>query len=201
MATLRRAPVTLPLALFTLLLPGTALWAQPDLRNSSYLGIGYVTSVPDIFVGVTALGLTPGLLGGAGLLADVKFTHDSPGRDAYFRDDISVEQAEITFADQLYRERSAWLSVDLAVVYAITGNFAVYAGGGYLKEEHYREYFDDSITRGNEGFYWVLDESASRSRANALGGALFRLMPYIVFQVGLETRPGAIVGVTFTIPF
>jgi len=153
-----------------------------------------------MFVGVTVLGLTPGLLGGAGLYADVKFTHDSPGRSAYFYNDISVEQAEIEFGDMLFRERSAWFSIDVAAVYAITRDFAVYGGGGYLKEEQYNEYWDDSETRGDSGFYWVLDEEASGTRVNVLGGMLFRAGRYVLFQVGAESRPGAMVGVIFTLP-
>ena len=201
MVRIPRASITLVLALFTLSPPGSALWAQgPDLKHSPYLGLGYVASIPDIFVGVTVLGLTPGLLGGAGLYADVKFTPDSPASDAYFRDDISVEQAEIEFGDGLFQEQSVWFSIDLAVVYAITRSFAVYAGGGYLKEERYREYFDDSETRGNFGFYWVLDEAASGSRINVLGGLLFRASRHVVFQVGGESRPGVMVGVMLTFP-
>ena len=203
MARIPHTSVTLALALFTLSLPGSALWAQgfvPDLKNSSYLGLGYVASIPDVFVGVTALGLTPGLLGGAGLYADVKFTHDSPGRSAYFYDDISPEQAELVLGDQLFRERSAWVSIDLAVVYAINRSLAAYAGAGYLKEERYREYYDDSETRGDFGFYWVLDEEGSGSRVNVLGGMLFRAGKYVAFQVGAESRPGVMVGVMLTLP-
>jgi hypothetical protein len=100
----------------------------------------------------------------------------------------------------MFQHRSAWVSFDLAVVYVITRDFAAYGGGGYLKEEHYHEYFDDSQTRGDFGFYWVLDEEASGTRVNVLGGLLFRAAPYVVFQVGVESRPGAMVGVMFTLP-
>ncbi len=122
-----------------------------------------------MFVGIAALGLTPGILGGAGLHADVKFTHDSPGRDDYFYDDVTVEQAEITFGDLVFERRSAWLSIDLALVLAVRRDFALYTGGGYSRERRYRQYFDPTITRGFEGFYWVLDEAESGNRVNALG--------------------------------
>jgi len=201
-----RGSVTLVLALSTLALTGTALWAQggrpsvPDLQNSSYFGLGYVVSIPNMFVGVAALGLTPDILGGAGLYADVKFTHDSPGGDPYLIDDITVEEAENTFGDLLFEQRSAWLSIDLAVVYAVRRDFAVYAGGGYSREQHYHQYYDDSLTRGLEGFYWVLDEAESGNRVNALGGVFFRVGRYVAFQLGVESRPGAMVGVMFTLP-
>ena len=147
-----------------------------------------------------ALGLTPAVLGGAGLYADVKFTHNSPGRDPYYLDDISVEDAEITYGDRLYLNKSTWLIVDLAVVYSLNRDFAVYAGGGYVREERYRQYYDDQRERGNLGFYWVLDEAASGTRVNALGGALFRASRYVLFQVGLESRPGVMVGAMITLP-
>lgn len=200
MATIRRGLVAL--VLWTLLVPGTGLRAQPvpDLKNSTHLGVGYVTSMPDIFVGITALGLTPALLGGAGLYADVKFSHDSPGDDPYYRDDISVDDAEITYGDQLLREKSTWLTVNFAVVYSLSRDFALYAGGGYLREEHYREYYDDQLERGNLGFYWVLDEAASGTRVNVLGGGLFRASRFLLFQVGMESRPGVMVGVMLTLP-
>ncbi|UCG85586.1 MAG: hypothetical protein JSW71_16890 [Gemmatimonadota bacterium] len=200
MATIRRGVVAL--VLWTLLVPGTGLRAQPvpDLKNSTHLGVGYVTSMPDIFVGITALGLTPALLGGAGLYADVKFSHDSPGDDPYYRDDISVDDAEITYGDQLLREKSTWLTVNFAVVYSLSRDFALYAGGGYLREEHYREYYDDQLERGNLGFYWVLDEAASGTRVNVLGGGLFRASRFLLFQVGMESRPGVMVGVMLTLP-
>lgn len=202
MASMRSGLIALVLVIWTVSAPGTALRAQPipDLKNSTHLGVGYAVSMPDIFVGITALGLTPAVLGGAGLLADVKFTHDSPGSDPYYRDDISVEEAEITYGDFLSREKSTWLTVDLAVVYVLNRDFAVYVGGGYSKEEKYREYYDDEHERGNLGFYWVLDEAGSGTRVNVLGGALFRASRYVMFQVGMESRPGVIVGVVLTLP-
>jgi hypothetical protein len=202
MATIRRGLVALVLVLWTLSVPRTVLQAQlvPDLKNATHIGVGYVASMPNVFVGISALGITPGILGGAGLYADVKFSHDSPGNRPEYRDDISVETAEITYADQLFEEKSAWLTIDLAVVYSINPDFAVYAGGGYSKKNHYREYFDDQRERGDLGFYWVTDEEASGSRVNALGGALFRASRWILFQVGFESRPGVLVGLTFTLP-
>ncbi len=202
MAMMRRGLIALVLFVWTVSVPGTALRAQPvpDLKNSTYLGVGYTVSIPNVFVGITALGLTPAVLGGAGLYADVKFTHNSPGGDPYYRDDISVEDAEVTYGDQLYRTQDAWLTVDLALVYSLSRDFAVYVGGGYAKEEQYREYYDDQQERGNLGFYWVLDEAASGTRVNVLGGALFRASRYVLFQVGMESRPGVMVGAMITLP-
>jgi hypothetical protein len=201
MATIRRGSVALALVFWTLSIPAPLRAQQvPNLKNSTHLGVGYVASMPNMFVGITALGLTPGLLGGAGLYADVKFSHDSPGRDPNYRSEISVDVAEITYGDLLFQKKGAWLTIDLAVVYSLNRDFALYAGGGYSREEQYREYYDDQEERGDGGFYWVLDEAASGTRVNALGGALFRASRNVLFQVGFESRPGVMVGVMFTLP-
>ena len=90
-----------------------------------------------------------------------------------------------------------WTTIDFGVVYAITQEFAVYGGAGYSKETHYRQYFDNSQTRGDFGFYWVADPAASGTRINVLGGALVRFSRFLVFQLGGESAPQAVnVGVT-----
>ena len=208
MAKIPRVFATLMPALAILVCSTQVLSAQgsrpmvPDLRSSTTLGLGYVASVPNAYVGFSALVLTPKLLGGAGVYADVKLTGSTPGKDPYFRGDISVEQAEVTNGDLIFDRKSVWVSVNLAFAYAVTRELGLYAGGGYSRERRYREYFDLSQTRGFEGFYWILDEAASGNRVNALGGVLLRAASHFVIQVGAETRPlGGNVGVMFTLPF
>lgn len=173
----------------------------PTLRNTSYLGVGYVASVPDAFLGGAVLVLTPKVLGGAGLYADVKFSPSSPGNAPEFDPTISVDQADNVYGDRLFLQKSAWTVVDLALVYSVTPELAVYGGAGYATEHHYREYFDQTLTRGLVGFYWIADPLASGHRLNALGGALLRAGRYVLFQAGLEAHPaGADVGVMISLP-
>lgn len=195
------------LVLAALSLPGASLLAQgrstspPDLRNSSHLGVGYVVSIPHLYVGFSALGLTPKLLGGAGVYGDVKLTTSSPGSDPYYRGDISVDQAELTYGDMLFEEKSDWLSVNLALVLALSREFGVYGGAGYSKEQHYRQYYDDQKNRGLEGFYWVSDAEGSGHRINLSVGGLFRLGKYVLLQMGAATQPrGATVGIMLAFP-
>lgn len=192
-------------ALLSLSLPGTALYAQgrhlgSGLRATPHLGIGYVASVPTTALGFSALYITPKLFGGAGVFADVKVTTSSPGSSPYYLPNVTVTQAEVTFGDQLYDQQSDWTTIDFGVVYAITQEFALYGGAGYSKETHYRQYFDDAQTRGNFGFYWVADPAASGTRINALGGALVRFSRFLMFQLGGESAPQA-VNVGFTLMF
>jgi hypothetical protein len=192
------------LALATLPLPGREARAQGlvrDMRNSARVGIGYAVNIPNTFVGFTALGMTPKLLGGAGVYADVKFTTSARSSDPYYLSDVSVQQAEITFGDQFFQEKSDWLSVNFALVYAIHPEVALYGGAGYTRETNYREYFDNTQTRGELGFYWISDPEASGNRVNVLGGAFIRMGQYVMLQLGVEAQPkGVTVGLTF-VPF
>jgi hypothetical protein len=201
-----RALIALVLTLAGPSLPVTVLAAQAGrpvvagLRSSPQLGLGYVANIPTTFLGFSALGLTPKLFGGAGLYADVKLTTSSPGDDPYYLPNVTVTDAEVTYGDMLYEEKSDWLTVNAAAVYAITQELAVYGGLGYAKKTHYRQYYDASQTRGNFGFYWISDPSASGTRVNALGGALMRITRHFVFQLGAESQPaGANVGVAITL--
>lgn len=207
MSWISRQLVRCLLALSMLLVTTSVLSAQrgglmtDHLHNSTTLGLGYVMSVPNAFVGFSALGISPSILGGAGLYADVKFTHDSPGREAEFRDNIDWQDSEFTYGDRLFEERSAWVMVDLALAYAVTRELVLYAGAGYARERHYRNYFDDSLTRGIEGFYWVLEEEESGERVNIIAGMLIRGAPHFLIQVGADGRPrGAGVGIMLTLP-
>lgn len=185
-------------ALMSVLLPGTAVHAQTarlggaTLRTNTYVGVGYVASIPVTPVGISVLALTPRLLRGAGVYADVKFTTSSPGSDPYYLPNVSVNDAELTYGDLLVEQKSDWVTVDVAVAYAVTGEFAVYGGAGYSKETHYRQYFDDGQNRGNFGFYWVADPAGSGTRINVLAGALARIRQFLYFQMGVESEPRAV---------
>lgn len=189
----------------TFLLRGTPLAAQrfgvTDLRNAAHLGIGYVANFPNAFAGAAILAISPKVLGGAGLYADVKFSPSSPAGAVEYLPTVTVDQAENVYGDRLFLQRSAWFTANLAAVYAVTRELALYAGAGYSREHHYREYFDNSQTRGLAGFYWVYDAAASGTRINALGGVLLRAGRYVVFQSGVGARPAGVdAGVMFTLP-
>jgi hypothetical protein len=199
-----RASIAL-LALGCLSLVGGPLAAQgaPSLRNSSRIGVGYVANIPNTFLGFSALAMTYKLFGGAGLYVDFKTTTTDHRSDPDYLTGVTIEDAELTYADLLYTEESEWLSVDVALVYAVTPDLALYGGAGYARERHFRQYFDDSVPpeRGEFGFYWIDDPEGSGNRVNVLGGALFRLTKYALFQIGGEMQPpGVTVGVILALP-
>lgn len=179
---------------------GRSPGVEPHFQNAGQIGIGWVANVPTSFLGFSVLGMTPGVLGGAGLYADVKLTTGSPGNAPAFLPDVTPQQAELTFGDQFFADESDWFTLDLALVYAVTPEFAVYGGAGYSEETHYREYFDESETRGDFGFYWVADPDRTGSRTNVLGGVVMRITRFTVFQAGGQTNPsGVTVGLILTL--
>ena len=169
-------------------------------RSGFQVGVGWVANVPTSYLGFSVMPVTPSLFGGAGLYADVKLTNDSPKNDVGFLSGVTVEDAELTFGDRLFSDHSDWVTVDLALVYAVAPELVLYGGAGYSKETHYREYFDEAEERGNFGFYWVADPADTGTRVNILGGAIMRLNRYVSFQVGGQTKPvGVNVGVVLTL--
>lgn len=204
MAPKPRLRLVSTLIFMSVALPPATLGAQgmprlsgPHFKNRPILGVGYVANIPATFLGFSALATTPGILGGAGLYAAVKFTSGSPKNTPEFVSTISPSDAELTYGDLNYAADADWFGVDLAVVYAVAPEMALYGGAGYAKRTGYKQYYDDSATRGLEGFYWVADPDHSGNRLNVLGGMLMRVSRFLLFQVGAESQPvGVSVGVT-----
>lgn len=170
-----------------------------NLKAGTHAGIGYVANIPVTFLGFSGFVLSSRFLGGMGLYADFKHTTSSPSNSAYYMPDVSVDQAEVTYGDQLYLEKSSWSAVNAGLVYAVTKEFALYGGVGYSREKHFRQYYDRSETRGELGFYWIADSAQSGRRLNAMGGGLIRITRFALFQIGGEARPaGANVGLVIT---
>lgn len=201
-----RASLLTPVVPVALALCSASLHAQrqprpsiPTFKNVTHVGVGWVANVPNTYLGFSTLGLFPGIVGGAGLYADVKLTTSSPGDEPGYLPNVTPQDAELTYGDLLFDEQSDWLTVDLALVYAVSPELAVYGGAGYARRTHFRQYFDDSETRGEFGFYWVSDADRSGTRVNALGGVMIRLTRFTAFQVGGETQPpGVTLGLTLT---
>lgn len=202
MAILARLSLCLCVASLSLTLPATSLSGQrlaQHFKSGYQLGVGWVANVPTSYLGFSAMAFTP-ILGGAGLYADVKLTTGSPSNGPGFLDDVTPEQAEFTFADRLFGDESDWVTIDLALVYAITPEFALYGGGGYSDQKQYLEYFDESETRGEFGFYWIADPANTGTRVNLLGGMMMRVNRFAAFQAGGQTQPrGVNVGVILTL--
>jgi hypothetical protein len=169
-----------------------------DLRETAYIGVGYVANAPNLFIGGSlSVVPRPGL---PGLYLDLKTTYDPPSSHPYYLPDITVEQAE-AFGDVLFRTGESWTSVNVALVWPVHGEMAVYGGGGLTRESAFREYQDLEEERGRSGYYWIDDRAASGDYLNLLGGIFFQAGRRLLFQFGAELRPpGATVGATYLFP-
>lgn len=176
-----------------------AAWAQVleqprnDLTAGTRFALGYVANVPNTYLGAAALYTSPKFLSGAGIYVDFKFSPDVTTSDPYFVSGLTADDAELTNGDVLSRERTDWVSVNLAFVYLASADFALYGGGGFTRGLHYKEFFDDTKTLGLLGFYWVSDPRNDDTGANFLAGFVVRAADLALIQMGIESRP---VGVT-----
>lgn len=174
--------------------------AGPHLRNATYVGVGYVANIPNTFVGFSAIALTPSVLGGAGVYADVKLSYRRLKNDPYFLADVTPDQAEL-IGDFRFDEKDNYFSANVALVYAFRPEIGAYAGAGFTREERYVRYYDDSEILGEFGFYWVKDAAESGNRVNLLGGLFVRVGRHALLQVGLDGRPlGMAAGATLVFP-
>src|SRR6266513_1349494 len=96
-----------------------------NLKATSHVGIGYVANIPATFLGVSSFFVSPRVLGGMGLYADFKRTTSSPGNSPYYLPNVSVMDAEVTYGDQLYIEKSDWTTINAGLLYAVTKEFAL----------------------------------------------------------------------------
>jgi hypothetical protein len=159
--------------------------------------VGYVANPPEQLLGIGAGAVFPNS-GGWGFQVNVKSSTDSPRND-FFEPDITPADAS-EMGDFFFRDRSHWRSVNLALVKALSSEFALYLGGGLSDREVFFQYEDPSGERGNLGIYWIEDDEQSELFANVVAGAYFRIGRRLVVQVGAERAPaGFTIGGLFLV--
>lgn len=162
-----------------------------DFTGESNWFVGFSTSPPQQMAGVVTA-VTFSRLGGWGLLADMRFTTDSPRGDIFLSGRTPGEAD--ADGDEFQRNRSTWTSLGLSAVRGLTPEFAVYGGGGVTWETAYIQYFDETRERAAPlGFYWVEDEERSMVHPNVLFGVLMRIGNRLAVQVGGQTAPRSFV--------
>jgi hypothetical protein len=184
------------LIMAVVLLAGSALSAQaqvarvshPDWRTTQVTGVGYMGNAPHALIGAMAYVITPAL-GGFGVFADGRFTHRNFEADALFEPGITAAQAEGVYGDQYVQTVESWRAGHVGVVRPLTPDFGLYAGLGYARGSMYREYYDETVVRGNNGSYRARDEAESGGKLSLTGGALFRFGSSLAFQFGLDSAP------------
>jgi hypothetical protein len=164
------------------------------------VGVGFVANAPHQLLGVSVHAVSP-FLGGLGIYVDAKIGIDSPRDEPGFDPDLTAEEVEDLYPDQLFTERSDWRSVNVALIRPVLPELMVYAGAGYSDESHYHQYEDVSGQRGDLGLYWVENPEESGSKVNLMGGAMFGISQNLFIQFGVETKPrGVTVGASYSLP-
>jgi hypothetical protein len=164
------------------------------------LGAGYVSNIPNQFVGISGHVLS-GRAGGIGLYVDVKFDLESPADEQSYIDDLTAAEVEDELGHRLIRRDGSWTTINVALMRPLAPQFVLYAGAGYSDGNNFREYVDESGQMGTFGHYWVRDEEASGPGLNLMGGAMLQIAPSLALQLGGESRPGGFtVGVSYLMP-
>lgn len=158
----------------------------PDWRNHTTVGFGYAGNGPRALLGANVYLMTPAL-GGLGLYGDFKTSHQS-FEDERLMSDITRQQAE-GFGDLEEATHEKWYVINIGLVRPVTPEFAVFAGAGYGNQTYYRDYYDQTDTRGWDGHYRIEDEIEGGGKVNAFAGAMFRVGRRLAFHFGGEIAP------------
>lgn len=173
--------------------------AAQDLGRPAF-GVGYVASMPNMMAGGAAYVVLP-VLGGLGLYVDAKFDVSDPTDRDNFDASLTATEVDDEIGDEFRDDESGWRAFNAAIVRPVTSALMLYGGLGYSEETVYREYFDDTGTRGLAGYYWVESTADGGSSMNVLAGMLLRMTPMFNAQFGVETAPrGVTVGVSVMFP-
>lgn len=169
--------------------------------DETYASVGYVANAPDQLLGFSAM-TVGSMWGGWGLYVDAKFPTSSPEDEESFDPDRTTSEVRANDPlDQVFQRESTWRSFNAAVMRALGGDFAVYAGAGITREKAYDEFQSDEDAGTAEAFYWVRNEVESGRELNLLGGILFRATHRLSFQFGANSNPtGFTAGAALSFP-
>jgi hypothetical protein len=141
------------------------------------------------------------VLGGLGVYVDGKLDTSPPSDHPGFESDLTAQQVDDEIGDEFQGDESSWRSFNVALVRPVTPSLMVYAGAGYARESAYRQYYDESLTRGQGGLYWVESPAEDESTVNVLVGMFLRMTSHINAQFGVENAPrGVTVGLSLVLP-
>lgn len=196
---LRSARLALPIvALFAGSAPAEA--QRSEAPDPPRFGLGYVANAPELLAGAGAYVILP-ILGGLGLYLDAKFDADPRTGDDRFEEDLTAQEVDDEIGDEFRDDDSSFRSFNAAVVRPVTPSLMLYGGLGYTEETFYRQYYDETGTRGLAGSYWVAAPGLDTSGLNVLAGMFLRMTSRFNAQFGVESAPrGATVGISVSLP-
>jgi hypothetical protein len=160
-----------------------------DLRQDSYIGLGYLANLPNVATGVSAFHL---LRGGWGYFVDAKHTLDSLEDHEFFEPDLTQDDAEF-MGHMRFEDESAYTSFSAGVIRAVHPEIAVYVGAGYTSRDAFRGFRDPTGEMGDAGgHYYVLRDEETRTGVNLTGGIYIQAGRHLFFRLGGETFPGGV---------
>ena len=151
-----------------------------------HVGIGYSASVPKEMLGFCLFTLRPQ---GVGLYFDLKGTVPMVSKAPDFYKNISQHEAE-GWGDQLFDDKTDWISLNLGITRSLSHNTALYLGVGLSMGTTYYQYYDPYHILGTNGDYWV--EGEDTNSINGLVGLLIGLGQNWGFEIGAEAQPSGV---------
>jgi len=86
--------------------------------------------------------------------------------------DRSVKWAEETLGDSKVDESTAFASYSGGLTFGINTTTSIYIGGGITKVMNYNQYYDPFEILGNDGKYWIEDDSENSIEPNLTAGIM-----------------------------
>lgn len=124
-----------------------------------------------------------------GLYLDFKATLIGPS-DGDTYDNISRNQAEVTWGDPLIGKDEKSICFDVGLAKRISPRLGFYGGLGYYKTQRFRRYYDSTGILGSKDKYWI--EDTSKSGINITAGGLIFIARNVIGIVGFDTAPKGI---------
>jgi len=107
--------------------------------------------------------------------------------------DRSVKWAEETLGDSKVDESTAFASYSGGLTFGINTTTSIYIGGGITKVMNYNQYYDPFEILGNDGKYWIEDDTESSIEPNLTAGIMLhnqKLGSYFVtYALSLNMLP------------
>jgi opacity protein-like surface antigen len=164
-------------------------WQDDDFsfNGSTRLFLGYTATIPSQNLGFTFGFTRPHAWG---LYADYKMNIETLEIANYLYDDLTVEYVEKEYYyDTLIDIRSYWVTIDAGITWPLSRYFCGYGGAGVSFHKFYRQYHEPYGYKGDNGYYWINDETTSSVGLNLSAGVLYRLGRYLFLQLGGDIKP------------
>jgi hypothetical protein len=171
--------------------------AVTDYRKGTYFYVGYSANIPKQLIGLNLYLSLPKFVG---FTFDLK--SEMPGLEQISHTEPYSVSTVTFWGDSFIRTDGQWMSVNGALTVPIMRSISLYGGAGASIYHEYRRYYDDLEILGKNGYYWINDDSKTKTKINYLGGILLKLSNDFAAQIGAQSEPfGIVAGISYKISF